>query len=270
MIKSCMSGDVRISYRERGSGEALVLLMGLGASGLKWEKHAACYEKYYHVIMPDNRGTGFSDKPKSESYTIAQMAQDTIAVMDDAGVGCAHIHGISMGGAIAQYLAIHYPERVKTVILTNTFSRCCVSFRRSIELLRDARGQLDGRTFGRLLQWIIFSSDFQQKHEEFLLYEEANDLDSVCPMPDYAFKAQCNAILGFDEHERLNQIKAPTLICAGDSDLFAPLPVTDEMLKGIPGAELYLCKHGGHVQHWENLEAFNAATLDFLLRHSGC
>ena len=267
-FKKCMSGDVQIAYQRRGSGEPLVLLMGLGASSLKWEPHIQAYEKHFSCIAIDNRGAGLSDKPAVQAYSIADMAADAISVMDAEGIQAAHINGISMGGAIVQYLAIHYPERVKSVILTNTFPRCCVSFRRSIELLRDACGQLDGRTFGRLGQWIIYSADFQEHDEAYLLDAEENDADKDNPMPSYAYKAQCNAILGFDESARLKEIKAPVLVVAGDSDLFVPLWVSQEMADAIPDCGLYVAPRGGHVQHWEQLDKYNAVTLDFLLRHS--
>ena len=94
------------------------------------------------MLAIDNRGSGCSSKPECEAYSIADMAADVIALLDALGIERAHVNGISMGGAVAQYLAIHYPERVKSVILTNTFPRCNVSFRRCIEFLRDAIDQL--------------------------------------------------------------------------------------------------------------------------------
>ena len=86
----------------------------------------------------DNRGAGQSDKPVSYSYTIEEMARDTIGFMDAVGIESAHFNGISMGGAITQYLAVHYPERVRSIILTNTFPSCCVSHRNSARGLRSA------------------------------------------------------------------------------------------------------------------------------------
>ena len=269
MYKYCNSGSVRIAYQDSGTaGEPLLLLMGLGASSLKWKPHMDEYEKHFRVIAPDNRGSGRSDKPETESYSIAEMADDALSALDAEGIRAAHINGISMGGAIAQYIAIHHPERVRSLVLTNTFPRCSVSFRRSIEFLRDACGQVDGTTFGRILQWIIYSSVFQETDEAYMLDMEANDPDKECPVPNYAFKAQCNAILGFDVKGQLGSISAPTLIAEGELDLFVPLWLAREMSDAIPGAEVYVCPNGGHVQHWEQLEAYNARTLEFLLKHS--
>lgn len=267
VIKQCMANNIRISFDDRGSGDPLILLMGLGAPGSKWEPHMQVYEQHFRCICIDNRGSGLSDKPEADSYTIDQMADDTVGVLDALGIGKAHIHGISMGGAIAQRLAIRRPDRVRSLILTSTFPSVCVSFRRGIELLRDACGQLDGKTLGRLCQWMIYAFPFQEAHEDFMLADEAGDLDNPNPMPAHAYKAQCNAILRHDALAELPKIQAPTLIAAGDSDLFVPVWQTMRMFRAIPNAELYLCKNGGHVHHWEQLEKFNRATLDFLMAH---
>lgn len=266
-FKKCVSKGIHIAYQDRGQGEPLVLIMGLGASSLKWEPHMQVYEKHFRCIAVDNRGAGQSEKPMMEAYSISSMAEDIISVLDAENIHSAHFNGISMGGAIAQYIAVNYPERVRSLILTNTFPRCNVSFRRSVEILRDACGQLDAKTFNRLGQWIIYSFAFQDANEQYLLDVEENDPDAANPMPDYAYKAQCNAILGYNGSERLKEIKAPTLVVAGDMDLFVPIWLTREMADGIPDCMLYVAPNGGHVQHWEQLEKYNRVTLDFLLEH---
>lgn len=268
MVKKIFANGIEIGYQDRGQGEPLVLVMGLGASSLKWEPHILCYEKHFRVLAIDNRGSGCSSKPECEAYSIADMAADVIAMLDALGIERAHVNGISMGGAVAQYLAIYYPERVKSVILTNTFPRCNVSFRRCIEFLRDAVDQLDGRSFGRIAQWMIFSSVFQDRNEAYLLDAEANDADAANPMPAYAYKAQCNAILAFDESANLGKIQAPVLVVAGDHDLLATVPLVMEMVNAIPNCRLHMVKDGGHVQHWEDLEGYNKVTLDFLLEQA--
>ena len=160
---------------------------------------------------------------------------------------------------------MHYPERVRSIILTNTFPSCCVSFRRAIEILREACGQLDGITFGRLGQWMIFAQPFQETDEAYMLDSELADMAAPYPMPGYAYTAQCNAILSFDILKELPKVKAPALIVGGDRDLFVPVEVTKTMCNAIPGAKLYMAPNGGHVQHWEQLEKYNQVTLDFLL-----
>lgn len=269
MTKQCKSNGITISYEESGFGEPLFLLMGLGAPGSRWAPHIAAYEKHFHIYALDNRGSGLSEKPIAYAYTIEDMAKDVIGVMDTLGIESAHFNGISMGGAILQYIAVRYPERVRSAILTNTFPNCCVSFRRSVEILREASGQLDPITAGRLSQWIIFAQSFQEEHEDFMLESERAEMAYPYPMPSYAYKAQCNAILNFDILSELPKIKAPVLVVAGDRDLLVPVSVSEKMCSAIPGAQLYMVKEGGHIQHWEQLEQYNRVTLHFLLKHVG-
>ena len=100
-----------------------------------------------------------------------------------------------------------------------------------------------------------------------MLEGELADMAYPYPMPSYAFKAQCNAILSFNEYRNLPSVKAPVLVVAGDRDLFVPVSLTMEMVDAIPGAQLYIAPNGGHVQHWEQLEKYNQITMDFLLKH---
>ena len=267
MIDHCSVHGIKISYEIRGEGEPLVLLMGLGAPGSKWEPHIQAYERHFQTIAIDNRGSGRSDRPRADIYTIEDMAKDAIGVMDHLGIESAHFNGISMGGAIAQHVAIHYPQRVRSLILTNTLPYCSVSFRRAIELLRDANGVLDRAHFTRLLQWIIYASEYQQHNEHALLEAEKADAEYEFPMPSYAFNAQCNGLLQHNALQDLQKIHAPVLVAAGDADLFIPPWHTMEMMDALPNAEIYMCKGGGHVQHWEQPEAYNRVTLDFLLKN---
>ncbi|GHU58046.1 alpha/beta hydrolase fold protein [Spirochaetia bacterium] len=268
MINTVKTNGISLSYEERGEGEPLILIMGLGAPGSKWEPHIRAYEKHFRVLALDNRGAGFSDKPNLEAYTTAQMADDVIGLMDALNITSAHLHGISMGGAIAQIAAIQHPERVRSLILTSAFARPNVPFRRAIELLRDSCGKVDGSTQNHLTQWIIYSHTFMNQNENFILELEKSDLAStVPPMPTFAYKAQCAACLSHNAFPKLGSIQCPTLVASGDADLFTPVDLTMEMVDHIPGATLYMCTDGGHVHHWEQLEAFNDATLRFLLDH---
>ena len=267
MTKYVQSNGITIAYKEFGSGEPLILLMGLGSSGDKWIPHIKAYQEHFHVYAVDNRGAGYSDKPVAYAYSIEDMARDTIGLMDALGITAAHFNGISMGGAIAQYIAVHYPQRVCSLILTNTFPRCNVSFRRAIEILREAHGQMDTITYGRLLQWMIYAQPFMEEHEDTMIAGEQINLRDSSPMPSYAFKAQCNAILNFDERKNLSKISAPVLVVAGDKDSFVPVYLTMEMVNAIPGAKLYMVQNGGHVQHFEQTEKYNQVTMEFLLNN---
>lgn len=266
MTKANVNGT-EIHYEVQGIGEPLVLLMGLGAYGRKWEKHLVAYRQHFQCIIIDNRGSGYSDKPKLDAYTTDMMAEDTLGVLDALGIQEAHFHGISMGGAVCQIVAAKYPQRVRSLILTSTFAKPGAFFTRALEILRDSVGVLDGETFAHLCQYMIYSPQYHEAHLDRILADEAEDADDPCPMPAYAYRAQCNACITHNATDLLKDIKAPTLVAAGDSDLFVSRETTRQLVEGIGGARLYLCKDGGHVHHWEKLEQFNEVTLGFLLNH---
>lgn len=250
-----------------GRGTPLLLLMGLGAAGDKWAPNVEAYKEHFRCILVDNVGAGRSDKPQQEAYSVKEMARDATAVLDALGVEQAHVNGISMGGAIAQELAISQPQRVRSLILTSTFGSVSNSFRTAIETLRDNIDVLDKTTFKRLNQWMTFAQKTQNTRPEFLVEMAQSDATYPYPMPSYAYKAQCNACLGHNAADRLKNITAPTLVAAGACDLFVPYDKTMELCEKIPNATLYLCKDGGHVHEWEHLEDYNRVTLEFLLAH---
>ncbi len=261
------ANGIQIHYDIQGEGEPLVLLMGLGAHGTKWEQHLAAYKKHFQCILIDNRGAGQSDKPEMDAYSTEMMAQDTLGVLDALGIKKAHFHGISMGGAISQIIAAKHPERVRSLILTSTFAKPGVFFTRGVEILRDSIGVLDAAAFTHLCQYMIYAPQYHEAHLDEMLATEKRDTADPFPMPAYAYRAQCNACLTHDSSEILHLIQAPTLVAAGDIDLFASLDTTMQLVDGIKGAQLYLCKNGGHVHHWEKLDEFNRVTLEFLLTH---
>ena len=252
-----------------GEGEPLLLLMGLGAPGDKWQRNVDVYQKHFPCVLVDNIGAGRSDKPKREAYSVKEMAEHALAVMDAYGYETFHVNGISMGGAIAQEIAIEHPERVKSLILTSTFCTVKDTFRAAISFLRDYKEILKPADLKRLNQWMTFSQKTQNERPEFLREMADEDAAYPYPMPAFAYKAQCNACLGHEATDRLCRITAPALIAAGACDLFASLTVAQLMHERIAGSELYVCENGGHVHEWEYLDDYNRVTLEFLLRHSG-
>jgi len=250
-----------------GEGEPLLLLMGLGAPGDKWEPNVNAYREHFRCILIDNRGAGRSSKPEADAYSIVDMAEDAVAVLDALHVERAHINGVSMGGAIAQEIAVRHPERVGSLILTSTFCSVTNSFRTAIETLRDYVDKMDKKAFKRLNQWMTFAQKTQNERPDFLREMAEQDAAYPYPMPAYAYKAQCNACLAHDALDRLKDITAPTLIAAGDCDLFVPASITHQLHQGIRNSRLYVCKNGGHVHEWEHLDDYNRVTMEFLRRH---
>jgi pimeloyl-ACP methyl ester carboxylesterase len=255
-----------IHFELRGDGPPLLLLMGLGADGSVWEQHVQEYERRFRCILVDNRGSGRSDKPEGP-YTTGRMAADALAVMDAAGVERAHVAGISMGGAIAQQLTLLAPERIRSLTLNCSWSACDQYARRIFEMLRSANGVMDGSAFTRLLQLIIFSPGYHERHLDDLLRREEEGSKHPYPMPVHAFQAQCDACITHDTRGKLSAIAVPTLITVGDRDIFTPLHLGQEIHREIGGSKLVVFEGAGHTHHWEQLERFNELTVKFMMQH---
>lgn len=258
------SNGTNIYYQVRGKGAPLVLLMGFGADGNVWEKHVAEYQKHFQCIMIDNRGVGQSDQPKGP-YTTTMMAADTIAVMDHAGVKKARVAGISMGGAIAQELALNYPERVEKLVLISTWPRfnnyAKTVYQNLIKLRRTSKPD----DFMELLQLWIYAPPFYEHGLKELKQGQAGAAANENPQSQDGFEGQLHACMNHDTVERLHQIAVPTLITIGDMDIFTPPPFSQILHEKIEGSKYISFPKGGHVHHWEDLERFNRVTTEFLL-----
>jgi len=264
--KYVVSAGSKIYYHERGQGEPLILLMGFGADGSVWSKHVAVYEKHFRCIILDNRGVGKSDQPRGP-YTTAMMAADTMAVMDHAGVKQARVAGISMGGTIAQELAIRYPERVKSLLLVCTWAKFNKYATTVYENLKKIRATASPEAYMELLQLWIFAPPYFERELASLKNDVISYRDSTEKQSRDGFEGQLDACIHHDTTDRLNKINAPALITVGLMDIFTPPAFSEVLHKGIRNSLYSTYPEGGHVHHWEDLVRFNTETLDFLLKH---
>jgi len=232
-------------YEIHGQGEPLVMIMGLSANVDWWDPVIVeRLSKRYQLLLFDNRGAGRTEKPQM-TYTIALMAQDTVELMTQVGIEKAHILGVSMGGMIAQELALHYPERVNKLILACT--NCGGT--QSIVAPPDVIGLFTNRTgtpdeIKQRMFKVLFPDEYIANHADQL---EQLWLRAIrAPIPTDALLRQLEAIQTFSTYDRLDQIQAPTLVMTGDQDILVP-PKNAEIIAGrIPGARLEIFEGGGH------------------------
>lgn len=262
--KEVDSKGTTIVYHERGTGEPLVLIMGFGADGAVWDKHARIYGQHFRCIIPDNRGVGRSAQPQGP-YTTSLMAGDVIAVMDHAGVNKARIAGISMGGAIAQELAILYPDRVHSLLLVSTWARFNNYAARVYENLKNIRATTNAEYFTSLLQLWIYAPPYFEKHLEEL--NAAAKLPTINPQTQKGFEGQLDACIQHDTVDRLHKIACPVHITVGLMDIFTPPEFSYLIHEKIAHSTMSTYPDAGHVHHWEDLDRFNAETLEFLLNN---
>ena len=257
------SKGAKIYFQERGEGDPLVLLMGFGADGNVWEKHVAEYEKHFHCIILDNRGVGKSDAPPGP-YSTRMMAGDTIAVMDHLSVDQARVAGISMGGAIAQELALNFPKRVRSLALISTWPIFNNYAKTVYENLKKLRVTSAPEDFMELLQLWIFAPPYYENHMDDLRDGQESAKTNEFPQSRNGFEGQLDACINHNTVDRLHQISAPTLITIGMMDIFTPPAFSQILHEKIAGSKLETFPNGGHVHHWEDLERFNRITTAFL------
>ena len=258
------SGGCPISYRVVGEGPPLLLVMGLGADVTAWADHVPAFAPRWRCILVDNRGVGRSGTPEGP-YSTAQMADDCAEVLrataaEPAAVPAAVI-GISMGGAIAQELALRHPDLVRALVLVSTWARCDGYLAEVFDHLRTAHAVLGPVEFTQLLQLRIWGPAYVSRHLDEL--RDARLVAAGAPVADDAFAAQSAACTSHATLDRLCSIHVPTLVTVGHADCFTVLARSEEIHRAISGSRLEVFP-GGHTHHWEQLEAFNALTSAWL------
>jgi len=255
----------RLHYSETGrrSGPPVLMIQGLGADKHLWDVQRLALARSYRTLALDNRGAGRSDKPLGV-YTMEQMADDAIAVLDHAEVDDAHVVGASMGGVIAQVLAVRHPDRVRSLTLACTACRHH-PWRR--ELLAGWAETAQTRGMGAMTseaaRWVIGPRSFRRLSPA---------IGWMGPLafsrPPHAFASQVAGILASDDDhaDDLRHVTAPTLVMVGNQDILTPRGDAEELAERIPDAELVVISGAAHGFMVEHGTTFNRILLDFLGR----
>jgi 3-oxoadipate enol-lactonase len=257
-------GDIRMYYEIHGEGEPLLLIMGLGGHILDWgwvlpERLA----EGRSVIVFDNRGAGRSDQPAGP-YSIAEMANDTVALLDALGIERADIFGVSMGGMIAQEIAVRHLERVDRLILGATSPGGDAQVLAPPEVQAYLEPRLD-LTLYEALWWGApagFPQEFIDAHPEVV--ERKIQANMAYPSDLEAYRAQLAAYRAFAIGDRISEICAPTLVIAGDSDILIPPENGQILADKIPGAEFRTIEGAGHLFWISHPNETFSAVVEFL------
>ena len=255
----------RLHYEVSGPrhGDPLLLIQGLGADSRGWIRQRRALSRRYRCVVFDNRGAGRSDHPPG-AYDLEVMANDAVAVLDAAGVERAHVLGASMGGAIAQIVAVRAPERTRSLVLACT---ACRHHEWRRELLAEWAAVATERGMGAFAQlavrWLIGPRSLRRFWPAVGLIGPM----AMTGSPD-AFAAQVAAILAMDDSLRreLSGIVVPTLALVGSQDILTPMGDSEELAECIPGAELAVIRGAAHGFMLEHGAAFNRTVLGFLER----
>ena len=258
--------DIEMYYVEAGAGDPLVLIMGFGGDHLAWGFQLPVFAARHRVIAFDNRGAGQTDTP-DRSYTIRMMADDTVGLMDRLGIDRAHVLGVSMGGMIAQEIALSHPQRVRTLQLHCTFARGDRFTQVRGDVWHLLRTKLTREESMRAVMLWLFDAATYNDRLDFIETIIANGLANPHPQSLIGFERQREAIASHDTVDRLRHITCPTLVSTGEHDALVSPAFSRQLAAHIPAAELRTLP-GGHVYFWEHPTQFNEMCLDFLAKHS--
>ncbi|HET8529286.1 MAG TPA: alpha/beta fold hydrolase [Gaiellaceae bacterium] len=262
-VAAASSDGVRIAYELRGEGEPLVLVHGLAYDRFGWGRLPDLLAERFRVVVLDNRGVGESDAPAGP-YTVAQLAADVVAVLDDAGLDRVNLFGVSLGGYVAQELALTRPERLRRLVLCSTApggARAVPMPQATQEVF--ARYPTMEREAG--LRMFVENSlgergvrELPELVEEILRYrlEHAPSVD--------AWLAQAAAGATYDNSERVGSISVPTLVLHGGADVVVDPRNAGVLASSIPGACVEVVPDCGHLLVWEDSERVARLVTEFL------
>jgi 3-oxoadipate enol-lactonase len=255
-----------LHWETTGSGPPVLLIMGLGLSGGAWWRTLPVLSRDLAVITFDNRGVGRSTA-LLHAYTTEAMADDASAVLDAAEVDRAHVYGISLGGMVAQQLALRHPERVQSLVLGATHAggqhvvrpeRDVLAFLRHRLAMRHEEGAWASVPFN-------YSERVRQQHPERIAEDIAQRLSH--PFPVQAYRAQMWAGALHDCYDRLDRITAPTLVVHGREDRMIPVENARVIAERIPNARLVELERTGHLYPTED-PTVDARIAEFMLKNS--
>jgi 3-oxoadipate enol-lactonase len=256
-----VNGGTKLYWEEHGNGPPVLLIMGLSFTHEMWFRVLRDVAARYRVIVFDNRGMGRSDVPRG-LYLIRQMARDARAVLNAAGVETADVIGASMGGMIAQELALRFPKSVRRMVLA------CTSHGGFFSSWPDFTSFPPRSDWSRpdeleraLIRWLYAATTPRDRIEEDL------QIRSRCSWCYRGFFGQLTGILAWSSYLRLPRVNAPTLVIHGEEDRLVPSQNGRVVADRIPGAQFRLVPNAGHMLLTDQPEICTELVLSFLNQH---
>jgi 3-oxoadipate enol-lactonase len=256
--------DLDLHFEEEGTGEPLLFLMGLGGDLGGWQLQRADLVRRYRCVLVDNRDAGAS-ADATGPYGLADMAADALGVMDHLGIARFHVVGASMGGAVAQHLALAAPARVATLVLASTWARTDAFLRAVFSSWRLLAERLaPDELLAAVAPWAFTARFLEQPSPEVVAIQarRARSTPSVA-----AYQRQVDACLGHDVVGLLPLLRTPALVLTGEEDILTPPRYGRAVAAALGRAEVQLVPGTGHACFLEGPKAFTERVQRFLARH---
>jgi len=241
-MRYASSDGTRIWWESTGDGSPLLLVNGLGSVSTAWHRLLPHLTPHFQVITFDNRGVGRSDVPV-EPYTLAEMAADAVAVLNAAGIERAHVLGMSMGGLIAQELALQHPARVRSLTLASTHRGLPLLDAGDPEVVAQVTraGILPSAERAVALVTIQYSATTSPER-----IDRDRDVASAHPSTPAGFAGQLAAAAEWERASELAELTMPVLVLHGREDRMVPLSAGRALADAIPGADFRVVETSGH------------------------
>jgi pimeloyl-ACP methyl ester carboxylesterase len=253
-MPSVDASGTELYYERAGEGEPMLLIQGMSATRMAWGRpFLDALDHSFDCIVFDNRGMGDSGHAELP-FTIADLAADTVGLLDALEIETAHVVGISMGGMIAQELALAHPERIRTLTIGASYCggpKGTLMAPEDLQMLGTAYASGEREQVFRAMWEINLSPGFRAEDSRFAAFAE---MGSALPAPQPVVLQQMRACGAHDAHEHLSQISLPTLVIHGDVDRLLGYDNGREIAALIPDARLETLEGVGHMFWWEQPE----------------
>ncbi|HUB35537.1 MAG TPA: alpha/beta hydrolase [Solirubrobacteraceae bacterium] len=247
-------GEIELDYDRAGAGEPLLAIMGMSGTKVHWgQPFLESLRRDFELVVYDHRGVGSSSRLHGP-LTIAQLAQDAARLLDALELHSAHVLGISMGGMVAQELALAHPEKIRTLTLGCTYcggDGSALASQDVMSRLAEAMTSGDRQRAIRTAWEVNVSPAFADDHDAFARFL---DLGLHNAVPVDVIMAQMQAIMGHNTAARLPSIALPTQVLHGTVDQMLPVQNARQIASLIPDARLEIFDHVGHLFFWERPE----------------
>ena len=254
-------GDAEIYYEESGRGEPLLLVPGLSGQGSFWSPQVVDLARDFRVVIHDHRGAGQSTHSRI-TYSVEQMADDVLKLMDALRIETAHFVGHSTGGAIGQVIALDHPRRLRSLVLSATWAGPDPYFRRVFESRKEVLQTLGLEAYLRASALFLMPPAWVSANDRVLTEQHRAALAGAAPIE--VMTSRIDAIVRHDRRARLGDIRVPTLVIVAQDDMITPRFYSDELASRVPGAKLVVLDGGGHFAPVAAADSYNRAVGGFL------
>jgi 3-oxoadipate enol-lactonase len=254
---------VKIAHETRGAGEPLVLVHGLAYDRAGWGRFPDLLAEHFRVVLIDNRGVGESDAPPGP-YTVAEMAEDVVGVLDELGIDRTNLFGVSLGGYIAQELTLTHPGRVEKLVLCSTAPGGPKAVPMPVATQQVFATYPTMEREAGLRMFVENSLGARGVRERPELVEEIFQYRLGHAPTVEAWVAQATAGATYDSYDRIGAIDVPTLVVHGDADVVVDPGNAALLGELIPNARVELIPDRGHLMVWEDSERIAELVTEFL------